>query len=68
LPHWTLPIIRKRLRELLHEVQREEAGDERMTAVKMGSRSSEALQRMGTQFGSFAPRFVQEDAAVVTHF
>jgi len=30
-------------RELLHEVQREKAGDERMTAVKIRSRSSEAL-------------------------
>jgi heme exporter protein D len=34
---------RARLRELLHEVQREKARDERMTAVKIRSRSSEAL-------------------------
>jgi RNA polymerase sigma-70 factor, ECF subfamily len=34
---------RTRLRDLLHEVQREKARDERMAAVKMRSRSSEAL-------------------------
>src|ERR1700720_594072 len=34
---------RTRLRELLHEVQREKTRDERMTAFKMRSRSSEAL-------------------------
>jgi RNA polymerase sigma-70 factor (ECF subfamily) len=34
---------RTRLRELLHEVQRERTRDERMTAAKMRSRSSEAL-------------------------
>jgi RNA polymerase sigma-70 factor (ECF subfamily) len=34
---------RTRLRELLHEVQREKTRDERMTALKMRSRSSEAL-------------------------
>jgi RNA polymerase sigma-70 factor (ECF subfamily) len=34
---------RTRLRELLHEVQREKTRDERMTAVKMRSRSSESL-------------------------
>lgn len=34
---------RTRLRELLHELQREKARDERMSAVKMRSRSSEAL-------------------------
>jgi RNA polymerase sigma-70 factor (ECF subfamily) len=34
---------RTRLRELLHEVQRERTRDERMTALKMRSRSSEAL-------------------------
>jgi RNA polymerase sigma-70 factor (ECF subfamily) len=34
---------RKRLREMLHELVREKARDERMTAVKMRSRSSEAL-------------------------
>src|SRR6266576_1233477 len=34
---------RTRLRELLQEVQREKACDERMTAVKIRSRSSEAL-------------------------
>jgi len=34
---------RLRLRELLHEFKRQKARDERMTAVKMGSRSGEAL-------------------------
>jgi RNA polymerase sigma-70 factor (ECF subfamily) len=34
---------RTRLRELLHEVQREKTRDERMTAFKMRSRSSDAL-------------------------
>jgi RNA polymerase sigma-70 factor (ECF subfamily) len=34
---------RARLRELLHEVQREKARDERMTALNFNSRSSEAL-------------------------
>ena len=34
---------RTRLRELLHELQREKARDERMTAAKMRSRTSEAL-------------------------
>jgi RNA polymerase sigma-70 factor (ECF subfamily) len=34
---------RTRLRELLHEVQRDKSRDERMTAVKMRSRSSESL-------------------------
>jgi RNA polymerase sigma-70 factor, ECF subfamily len=34
---------RARLRELLHEVQREKARDERMTALNLNSRSSEAL-------------------------
>jgi RNA polymerase sigma-70 factor (ECF subfamily) len=34
---------RTRLRELLHEVQREKTRDERMSAAKMHSRSSEAL-------------------------
>jgi len=34
---------RTRLRELLHEVQREKTRDERMTAFKMRARSSEAL-------------------------
>ena len=34
---------RTRLRELLHEVQREKIRDERIAAVKMRSRSSEAV-------------------------
>jgi RNA polymerase sigma-70 factor (ECF subfamily) len=34
---------RTRLRELLHEVQREKSRDERMTAAKMRSRANEAL-------------------------
>jgi RNA polymerase sigma-70 factor (ECF subfamily) len=34
---------RSRLRELLHEVQRDKTRDDRMTAVKMRSRSSEPL-------------------------
>jgi heme exporter protein D len=32
-----------RLRELLHEVQREKTRDERVTAAKMRSRADEAL-------------------------
>jgi hypothetical protein len=36
---------RKRLREMLHEFPREKARDERMTRVKMRSRSAEALFR-----------------------
>jgi RNA polymerase sigma-70 factor, ECF subfamily len=34
---------RKRLRELLHELQRDKAREQRLTAAKMTSRSSEAL-------------------------
>jgi len=34
---------RKRLRELLHEIQRDKAREQRLAAAKMTSRSSEAL-------------------------